>query len=64
MGWSRSLKAFKAARLSSNEKRHRAPKEETMNDRVLADLGPDERKLLAVLARYGQDGRAITARRA
>jgi hypothetical protein len=29
-------------------------------DRVLADLGPDERKLLAVFARHGRDGRAIT----
>ena len=31
-----------------------------MDDRVLADLGPDERKLLAIFARYGRDGRAIT----
>jgi hypothetical protein len=32
-----------------------------MDDRVLADLGPDERKLLGIFARYGRDGRAITA---
>jgi hypothetical protein len=31
-----------------------------MDDRALADLGPDERKLLAIFARYGRDGRAIT----
>ena len=31
-----------------------------MDDRVLADLGPDERKLLAIFARYGRDARAIT----
>jgi hypothetical protein len=31
-----------------------------MDDRVLANLGPDERKLLATFARYGRDGRAIT----
>ena len=31
-----------------------------MDDRVWADLGPDERKLLAIFARYGRDGRAIT----
>jgi hypothetical protein len=43
-----------------NEKLRMAPNEETMDDRVLADLGPDERKLLAVFARHGRDGRAIT----
>jgi pimeloyl-ACP methyl ester carboxylesterase len=31
-----------------------------MDDRVLANLGSDERKLLAVFARHGRDGRAIT----
>lgn len=31
-----------------------------MDDRVLKDLGPDERKPLAILARHGRDGRAIT----
>src|ERR1700747_845309 len=47
-------------RVTSTRKKHTAPKEETMDDRVLADLGPDERKLLAIFARYGRDGRAIT----
>jgi hypothetical protein len=45
--------------VTSTRKKHTAPKEETMDDRVLA-LGPDERKLLAIFARYGRDGRAIT----
>jgi hypothetical protein len=31
-----------------------------MDDQVLAELGQDERKLLAVFARHGRDGRAIT----
>ena len=31
-----------------------------MDDHVLAELGQDERKLLAVFKRYGHDGRAIT----
>jgi hypothetical protein len=31
-----------------------------MDDHVLAELGPEERKLLAVFARHGRDGRAIT----
>jgi hypothetical protein len=46
--------------MNFNEKKHAAPKEEPMDDRVLADLAPDERKLLAVFARHGRDGRAIT----
>jgi hypothetical protein len=31
-----------------------------MDDHPLADLNPDERHLLAVFARHGRDGRAIT----
>jgi hypothetical protein len=31
-----------------------------MDDHPLADLNPDERNLLAVFARHGRDGRAIT----
>jgi len=43
------------------KEKKKAPKDEAMDDRVLADLGPDERKLLGIFARYGRDGRAITA---
>ena len=52
--------ALRARGSAGGFKEKKAPKEEAMDDRVLADLGPDERKLLAIFARYGRDGRAIT----
>jgi hypothetical protein len=52
--------ALRARGSAGGFKEKKAPKEEAMDDGVLADLGPDERKLLGIFARYGRDGRAIT----